>query len=61
MAAVRVRFSPSPTGLLHLGGLRTAVYNYALARKYDGAFVLRVDDTNPVGITCKICSLNIVQ
>ena len=52
MVRVRVRFSPSPTGPLHLGGLRTALYNYALARKHDGAFVLRIDDTNPVGITC---------
>ena len=52
MAGVRVRFCPSPTGALHLGGLRTALYNYALARKENGTFVLRVDDTNPVGITC---------
>ena len=48
-AEIRVRFSPSPTGSLHLGGLRTALYNYALARKHNGALVLRVDDTNPVG------------
>lgn len=60
MARVRVRFSPSPTGLLHLGGLRTALYNYALARKHDGAFVLRIDDTNPVGITCTILHINII-
>lgn len=52
MAGVRVRFCPSPSGSLHLGGLRTALYNYALARKRNGAFVLRIDDTNPVRITC---------
>ena len=43
---VRVRFAPSPTGLLHIGGLRTALYNYLLARQTDGAFVLRVEDTD---------------
>jgi len=48
MSRVRVRFSPSPTGGLHLGGLRTALYNYALARKHEGACILRVDDTDPV-------------
>ena len=43
---VRVRFAPSPTGLLHIGGLRTALYNYLLARQTGGAFVLRVEDTD---------------
>ena len=43
---VRVRFAPSPTGLLHIGGLRTALYNYLLARRTGGAFVLRVEDTD---------------
>ncbi len=43
---VRVRFAPSPTGLLHVGGLRTALYNYLLARKTGGAFVLRIEDTD---------------
>ncbi|XP_069726001.1 nondiscriminating glutamyl-tRNA synthetase EARS2, mitochondrial isoform X1 [Phaenicophaeus curvirostris] len=42
----RVRFGPSPTGLLHLGGLRTALYNYLFARRHRGAFVLRVEDTD---------------
>jgi len=50
MSRVRVRFSPSPSGRLHLGGLRTALYNYVLARKHGGTFVLRVDDTDPVRI-----------
>ncbi len=44
--AVRVRFAPSPTGLLHIGGLRTALYNYLLARQTGGTFVLRVEDTD---------------
>ena len=46
MSPVRVRFAPSPTGLLHIGGLRTALYNYLLARKTGGAFVLRIEDTD---------------
>lgn len=44
---VRVRFAPSPTGLLHIGGTRTAVYNWAFARHAGGTFVLRIDDTDP--------------
>ncbi|MBI2552614.1 glutamate--tRNA ligase [Candidatus Uhrbacteria bacterium] len=43
---VRVRFAPSPTGFLHIGGLRTALYNYLFARKHRGAFVLRIEDTD---------------
>ncbi|XP_050453896.1 probable glutamate--tRNA ligase, mitochondrial [Cataglyphis hispanica] len=43
---VRVRFAPSPTGHLHLGGLRTALYNYLFARSNDGTFVLRIEDTD---------------
>ena len=46
MSPVRVRFAPSPTGLLHIGGLRTALYNYLLARQTGGAFVLRIEDTD---------------
>ncbi|KAM9583743.1 nondiscriminating glutamyl-tRNA synthetase EARS2, mitochondrial [Trichechus inunguis] len=45
-AAVRVRFAPSPTGFLHLGGLRTALYNYIFAKKYRGSFILRLEDTD---------------
>lgn len=45
-AAVRVRFAPSPTGYLHVGGLRTALYNYLFARHHGGAFVLRIEDTD---------------
>ncbi|KAM7009013.1 nondiscriminating glutamyl-tRNA synthetase EARS2, mitochondrial [Tautogolabrus adspersus] len=43
---VRVRFAPSPTGFLHLGGLRTALYNYIFAKKYAGSFILRLEDTD---------------
>lgn len=43
---VRVRFAPSPTGYLHVGGLRTALYNYLFARKYGGVFILRIEDTD---------------
>uniref|UniRef100_F6W321 Nondiscriminating glutamyl-tRNA synthetase EARS2, mitochondrial n=1 Tax=Xenopus tropicalis TaxID=8364 RepID=F6W321_XENTR len=43
---VRVRFAPSPTGFLHLGGLRTALYNYLFAKKHGGAFILRLEDTD---------------
>ncbi|XP_076312089.1 putative glutamate--tRNA ligase, mitochondrial isoform X2 [Tachypleus tridentatus] len=43
---VRVRFAPSPTGQLHLGGLRTALYNYLFAKKHKGAFILRIEDTD---------------
>jgi glutamyl-tRNA synthetase len=45
--SIRVRFAPSPTGLLHIGGARTAVYNWAFARRMGGTFVLRIDDTDP--------------
>ncbi len=43
---MRVRFAPSPTGALHIGGARTALYNWLLARKEGGAFVLRIEDTD---------------
>jgi glutamyl-tRNA synthetase len=42
----RVRFAPSPTGYLHVGGLRTALYNYLYAKQHGGAFVLRIEDTD---------------
>ena len=44
--SLRVRFAPSPTGLLHIGGLRTALYNFLLARKLGGTFILRIEDTD---------------
>ncbi len=43
---VRTRFAPSPTGFMHLGGLRTALYNYLYARKKGGKFILRIEDTD---------------
>lgn len=43
---VRVRFAPSPTGRLHIGGARTALFNWALARHYGGQFILRIEDTD---------------
>lgn len=43
---VRVRFAPSPTGPLHIGGVRTALYNYLFAKKLDGDFILRIEDTD---------------
>ena len=44
--SVRVRFAPSPTGALHIGGLRTALYNYLFAKKNGGTFILRIEDTD---------------
>jgi glutamyl-tRNA synthetase len=44
--SIRVRFAPSPTGALHIGGIRTALYNYLLAQKHGGTFVLRIEDTD---------------
>lgn len=46
MSKVRVRFAPSPTGGLHLGGVRTVLYNYLFARKHGGDFIVRIEDTD---------------
>lgn len=46
MRDVRVRFAPSPTGALHIGGVRTALYNYLLARQFNGTMILRIEDTD---------------
>ena len=46
MSDLRVRFAPSPTGYLHIGGARTALFNYLLAKKEQGIFVLRIEDTD---------------
>jgi len=55
---VRVRFAPSPTGQLHLGGLRTALYNFLFARSHNGTFVLRIEDTDQVmSVFCCILSV----
>jgi glutamyl-tRNA synthetase len=47
---VRVRFAPSPTGYLHIGGLRTALYNYLFAKHHGGKFILRIEDTDQTRI-----------
>ncbi|MCY3728352.1 MAG: glutamate--tRNA ligase [Nitrospira sp.] len=46
MSDVRVRFAPSPTGYLHIGGLRTALFNWLFARRHGGTFILRIEDTD---------------
>jgi len=43
---IRTRFAPSPTGYLHIGGVRTALFNWILARQSGGQFILRIDDTD---------------
>ncbi|HQN16388.1 MAG TPA: glutamate--tRNA ligase family protein, partial [Bacteroidales bacterium] len=43
---IRVRFAPSPTGPLHIGGVRTALYNYLFAKKHNGDMILRIEDTD---------------
>ena len=45
MSEVRVRFAPSPTGPLHIGGIRTALYNYLFAKNQGGKMILRIEDT----------------
>ena len=46
MSQVRVRFAPSPTGGLHIGGVRTAIFNYLYSKKMGGTFILRIEDTD---------------
>ena len=46
MTDIRVRFAPSPTGYLHVGGARTALYNWLFARHMKGVFILRIEDTD---------------
>src|SRR3970282_1840469 len=43
---IRVRFAPSPTGSLHIGNARTALFNWLFARRHDGRFILRIEDTD---------------
>ena len=47
VSAPRVRFAPSPTGYLHVGGARTALFNWMFARRNAGTFILRIEDTDP--------------
>ncbi|OGR92674.1 MAG: glutamate--tRNA ligase [Elusimicrobia bacterium RIFCSPLOWO2_01_FULL_59_12] len=51
--SVRVRFAPSPTGYLHIGGARTALFNWLFARHHQGAFILRIEDTDEVRSTAE--------
>ena len=46
MAVIRTRFAPSPTGFMHIGNLRTALYEYLIARSKGGQFILRIEDTD---------------
>src|SRR5512135_2816226 len=51
MSSIRVRFAPSPTGYLHIGGARTALFNWLFARHHGGTFILRIEDTDEVRST----------
>lgn len=46
MSKIRVRYAPSPTGHLHIGNARTALFNYLFARHNDGEFIIRIEDTD---------------
>ena len=46
MGKIRVRFAPSPTGPLHIGGARSALFNYLLAKQQQGDFIMRMEDTD---------------
>ena len=50
---IKTRFAPSPTGFLHVGGARTALFNWLFARKHGGQFVLRIEDTDQVRSTAE--------
>src|SRR6476659_4089525 len=60
MAAPRVRFAPSPTGYLHVGGARTALFNWLFARRSGGTFILRIEDTD-AGRSSEEMSAGIVE
>jgi glutamyl-tRNA synthetase len=59
-APARTRFAPSPTGYLHLGSLRTALFNYLLAKRTGGQFLLRIEDTDQVGPGASVEVYNVV-
>ena len=52
-----LRFAPSPTGALHLGGLRTALYNYLYARRHGGKLILRIEDTDAVSLALEVACI----
>lgn len=56
---VRVRFAPSPTGYLHIGGARTALYNWLFAKKHNGRFILRIEDTDEARSTAEAMRMQI--
>jgi len=58
---VLLRFAPSPTGALHLGGLRTALLNYLVARKLGGKWILRIEDTDNVSPNARKYSSNLTS
>lgn len=51
---VRVRYAPSPTGMMHIGGLRTFLYNYLFTKMHSGDMILRIEDTDKVSLSLKI-------
>ena len=57
MPAPRLRFAPSPTGYLHIGGARTALFNWLYARRHGGVFILRVEDTDPERSTAEVTGI----
>lgn len=61
MPPARTRFAPSPTGYLHLGSLRTALFNYLLAKTTGGQFLLRLEDTDQVSSnpSSSVCTLSL--
>ena len=56
---VRVRMAPSPTGFLHIGGARTALFNWLFAKHHNGTFILRIDDTDTARSTMNPCTKSI--
>ncbi|WP_236253444.1 glutamate--tRNA ligase family protein, partial [Mycoplasmoides pneumoniae] len=46
MEKIRTRYAPSPTGYLHVGGARTAIFNFLLAKHFNGEFIIRIEDTD---------------
>ena len=56
-SAPRVRFAPSPTGYVHIGGVRTALFNWLWARKHRGVFILRIEDTDQERSTEESCRI----
>ena len=61
MAKIRTRFAPSPTGYLHIGGARTALFNWLFSRHYGGEFVLRIEDTDQQRSTDELTKAILMQ